>query len=74
MFFRVAEAPQLQRRITYGNQGEDEVRMGRGKWVENTKKGVLEREILGSPGVSHGIGDPRGMGFPEVGRASPAGL
>lgn len=74
MFFQVAEAPQPQRGITYGNQGEDEVGMGRGKWVENTKKGVLGREILGSPGACHGISDPRGMGFKGEGRASPAGL
>lgn len=43
MFFQVAEAPQLQRRITYGNQGEDEVgrrRQGGGKkCVESIKKG-----------------------------------
>lgn len=61
MFFQVAEAPQPQRRITYGNQGEDEVGTGRGKQGRKHKKGVLVREISGSAGVSHGISDPRGI-------------
>lgn len=47
MFFQVAEAPQPQRGITYGNQGEDEVGTGRGKWVENTKKGVFGEGNIG---------------------------
>lgn len=36
MFFQVAEAPQPQHRITYENQGEDEV--GRGKQGEAKKR------------------------------------